>query len=332
MISDNIGNEVEAKSNKTEKVKKEGKNRTKKVKLKTIGKPKIEIFEEETDSVVFWDVVNKYYMLKSKYEKDFMKLKKGATTKVVPACVNCKRHVGTKFAKIIQSEVNYTRGRIFSIKCGDTLAPCSLNVHFMIPNITNFNKIFDNDYKGIEKFKRDIIGFKNDLIFDYQDEGTIMHFFEEAKEKLNNLLNNNQYSLDLFSSIQPEKEKIEELKTEERKFMDEYKTLSREYRTTGSKDILRESIHAYMQIKPISTQIREMSYIQNSVEEEDGEYKLIQKELPISYIETIDRVPVLSEKLKPFIFTSEIEKPEATSGPKKIFKKIVIVPATEAIE
>jgi hypothetical protein len=91
-----------------------------------------------------------------------------------------------------------------------------------------------------------------------------------------------------------------------------------------------------MQINPISKKIREMTYFQNTVEEKNGEYYLIQNELPIVFIETIDRIPVLSEKLQPFIASMDLDekkpkqKPKETTKPKKIFKKILIVPATEA--
>jgi len=323
---------------KTKKNREKSKTKTKK--LKTIGSPKIEIFEDEKDkdAFIFWDLVNKYYMLKNKYEKDYKNLQEKGTAKVIPACVNCKRHVGTKFLKIIGTEVNHTSGRLFVAKCGDSSAPCSLNINFVIPNITTFDYIFERDTNRIEKFKKNIIENKNDLIFDYQDEDVIMYMFSENKEKLNHLLNDNQYSLDLYSSILPKKEKISELKEEEKRYIDEYKILINDYTKTLNNDLLRDAMHAYMQIKPISEKIREMTYLQHSVEEKDGPYFLIQNELPIVFIETIDRIPVLSEKLQPFIANMDFnEKPKPkgskeASKPKKIFKKIMIIPATEAVD
>jgi len=323
-------------SMETKKNKEKPKSQTKK--LKTNGSPKIEIFEDEKDkdAFIFWDLVNKYYMLKNKYEKDYKKLQEKSNSKVVPACVNCKRHVGTKFSKIVATEVNHTNGRIFTAKCGDSSSPCSLNINFVIPNIHTFDNIFERDAFKIKQLKGVIIECKNDLMFNYEDEDKVMDFFSNKKGRLNQLLNDNQYSYDLYSSILPDKEKIIELKIEEKKCIDEYKALIDDYKKTSNNDLLRDAMHAYMQINPISKKIREMTYFQNTVEEKNGEYYLIQNELPIVFIETIDRIPVLSEKLQPFIASMDLDekkpkqKPKETTKPKKIFKKILIVPATEA--
>ena len=194
----------------------------------------------------------------------------------------------------------------------------------MLPNISNFNDIFNHDRKKIENYKIDTIFCKNDLIFQYVDEDSVMQRFDTIKERLNNLLNDNSYSLDIYLMIT----KPRELK-DQTSFINEYKRLMDEYNKTKSQSLLRDALQIYIsEILPRGKENMKNTYLYNNVENEDG-YRLVQKEVPNSILETIGRFPLMYEDLNTFIISQEETKEKKTQL-KKTSKKIMIIPATEA--
>jgi hypothetical protein len=353
------------KEKKDKKEKKEKKEQTKKIKspskAKTRKEPGLKKQEKEEEIKLksiqkqdtdinshFWEIVNNYYLLKNKYEKEIEKLTDGVkqnldekstkrdvilkenVKKLVPACVNCRRYVGSIF-KTINTELNGTRGRLFSLKCGDPVTPCALNISFMMPNIKNFDNIFEDDNRRIDILKSDIIICKNDLIFDYADEESIMKRFELLKRKLNKILNDNAYSLDFYTTI-TSKPDLPEMKKQHTKLIEEYKEMINQYNTTKNAGLLNDAIQFYIsEIKPLGKQIMNTCYPLNIVENEDETYKLVQNENPISSLEVIGRYPIVYEDLNEYIISNEeIKEPEKSF--KKLNKKIMIIPATEAEE
>lgn len=330
---------------KTLKSKPDKKNKTRKenkeeVKLKSLAKSSSQYVDMDLDKQNqrhYWELVDKYYQLKSKYEKDTKKLvdtikdpdnvkRKESVKQLVAPCVNCRRNVGSNF-NVTQTKMDHVSGRLYSLRCGDPVEPCSLHISFMLPNITNFNEIFNRDRRKIRNYKIDTIFCKNDLIFQYVDEDAVMHRFDVIKESLNNLLNDNSYSMDIYLMLT----KPPELK-DQTTFIDEYKRLMDEYKTTKSPNLLRDAIQIYIsEILPRGKENMKNTYLYNNVENEN-EYKLVQQELPLSNLETIGRFPLIYEDLNAFIISQE--KNQNPQNPqfqlKKTSKKIVIVPATEA--
>lgn len=317
---------------KTEKKNKTRKESLKEVKLKSISEDVIISDMERPNQRQYWELVDKYYQLKSKYEKETKKLVenlvkdvnlKENVKRLVPPCVNCRRNVGSIF-KVVCSKIDSTRGRIHSVRCGDPVTPCSLNISFMIPNINNFNNIFDLDRRRIKRCKIDIIFCKNDLIFQYINEDAVMQKFDIIKEKLNNLLNDNAYSLDMYSMVTTPQEIKDQTES-----ISEYKRLVDEYKKTNAHGFLRDAIQLYIsEIHPVGKQNMKNKYQQNNVETLD-EYRLIQKETSVSYLETIGRFPLIYEDLNPFIISHDESKGKEPYL-KKTSKKIIIIPATEA--
>jgi hypothetical protein len=326
--------------------------------------------QEEKTEVRYWEIVNNYFFLKNKYEKELEKLKDGLRRdeslkenmrRLVAPCVNCRRNVGSIF-KTTPSKINDTAGRVFSVKCGDVVTPCALNISFMIPNITNFNSVFEKDDRYIEMLKRDIIICKNDLIFNYADEEYIMNRFGSIKDKLNTLLNDNSYSLDVYSSL-TKKSDIDEMKKTQEDYINDYNKIINDYNKTKSPALIQDAMRLYIsEIRPLGKKILESSYSQNMVENDDGVYHLIQREVPISLLETIGRFPMIYENLDEYIISNHEEPVEKRAKEnvskdvevgdvevdevdevgdvgdsgyekdvlKKLNKKIMIIPATEA--
>jgi hypothetical protein len=301
------------------------------IKLKSASE-EIKINEpEKPNQNQYWELVNKYFQLKTKYEKETQKLitslEKDSKIKenikrLVTPCVNCRRNVGSLF-KTRRAQRDGTSGRVFSVKCGDPVDPCSLIISFLIPNLNDFNSIFKSDNFKIEKYKTEIISCKNDLVFQYADEEPIMERFAMLKEKLNHILNDNSYALDIYSTII----KKPELR-DQSVHIAEYNRLMNEYKKTKSQNLLQEAIQLYIsEIRPAGKKNMKITYSQNSVENND-EYRLIQKEIPPSHLEIIGRFPLIYEDLNIYIISNETDN--KTTQLKKTFKKIMIIPATEA--
>ncbi len=133
------------------------------------------IIEKERVNIEYKDALYKYFELKHKYDLGITKKKKDISKKQItnrekrremekykPACVSCKRPVGTIF--------KHTDGHYIAM-CGDSEKPCKLKIKLFNGAFMDLEKRLAMMLKNVEEMKERIIKYKLDTIFDYMGEG-----------------------------------------------------------------------------------------------------------------------------------------------------------------
>ena len=128
------------------------------------------------------DALIEYFKLKSKYEINILRTKrelwknsktkresKMKIAKMKPACINCKRPVGTIFSII---------DRKYIAKCGDDANPC-MNIILNASRFYSINYYINLFKTEVEELKDNIIKQKLDTIFNYINEVQSMKLFKE---------------------------------------------------------------------------------------------------------------------------------------------------------
>jgi hypothetical protein len=250
-----------------------------------------------------WNVLNKYYELKNKYQENLESLQQEMKEKKdtdfltrLPACVNCKNYVGMTFScKLHGVKGPFGQERLFSILCGAD-PPC-MKIEFGIPVIDTLDTLLEGIAGEIVHLKENIITCKNDLIFDYKSEEDAVDYFTKEKKKLNETLDINEFvmfSYDTFLKEDERKQDLHKLENDRDDFVQEYIGLLNDP-TKDKETRMQEAMHLYVHsIRPLDKEIRENKYRENVVERENDyddeeiiKYKLLQKSIPLSYKEMI---------------------------------------------
>jgi hypothetical protein len=249
----------------------------------------------------FKDALNTYYGLKSQYEKNMTKEKnkiintpglswrekRREFSRLKSKCINCKRPVGSIF-----KNRNAKDGERHLIAlCGDRTNPCPLNIDLNVGYVVNIFDFIQNDEKEIDKYKKEIIKEKNDLLFGYIDSEEAVKRFDELKENVSALMSSYEYTLEIYLNIINNKEKKEELKKKSAAFfleVDNFKKMISDYEKTQDVQYVSDAIELYINsILPTATQLRDLKYAYSAVEynEDDNTYSLIQKPITIEELE-----------------------------------------------
>lgn len=267
----------------------------------------------------FWNTVNRYYSLKREDDE-----------KDNPKCVICHGHGSSIFSIVTD------KNRKLKIEC-DNKNPCSIEI--ILPPFSLLTKELSSQYERIEFLQNKIIEIKNEFIFGYITEEETVDTFQQLKTDLNKSIVRSEHLFQLLVDIKPDEIKIDEHKKERRELILLYKSLITEYKTTKSPIHLEKAITVYKDITAKNKEIMKSTYLYNNVEQDDGKYKLIQRELPIDSIEMIDLELVKNVDLQKYIQSDttqnkpleeelmdpEIEpEPKVTEKPKKTRKQKLI--------
>jgi len=275
---------------------------------------------------VFWNTVNRYYSLKEEDDK-----------KDNPKCVICYQN-GNSIFSVVADE---NRKLIATCKNKN---PC--NIEIIIPPFKLLTKELGVQTQKIETLQNKIIEIKNEFIFGFTTEEQTVETFQQLKTNLNEAITKSEQLFELLVSIKPDETKINEYKKQRDELIALYKSSITEYKTTKSMITLERAIAIYKDILSKNDEIMKSTYIYNNVEEENGQYKLIQKELPIDFIEIVEgelvkniemnkyiqvdttrKKPVLDKSLILEEVEEEVEEEEESP---KI--KIKIIPETDILE
>ena len=142
--------------------------------------PKKELYTEDV-----LNAMNKYYKLKSDYEKKYKKTvknianndltslakKRRLISSIKPKCVKCKRDVGTIFSN---------KDRVLTAKCGDTITPCGLDIQIHRGSVMSESKAADYWQNEIENEKLNIIQTKLDFLFGFVSEEDLKNYYHHA--------------------------------------------------------------------------------------------------------------------------------------------------------
>ena len=131
----------------------------------------------------FFKLKREYEIKRSKMMKDAFKrepsrkLGKLAALSVKPACINCKRPVGTIFSNRETSK--------YTAICGDKGNPCNLNIKIYTGKTVNLQYILNVYQEEIADIKDSIIRQKLDTLFSYVSEEKSVELFKKELETYN---------------------------------------------------------------------------------------------------------------------------------------------------
>jgi len=221
----------------------------------------------------FIEGLNEYFRLKCKYEVKEKAMKTTAfknapnrkigklkASSVKAPCVNCKRAVGTVFAK---------KDNKYIALCGDKSAPCNLNIQI-------FNGYVDNQYYSLitlkeflDGSKEDIIIQKLDTLFNYVSKQKVAdHLFKQQLEKYTENSELYKLSLDNYNQIHNNMHRRELIvrKNEEiYEVMGDIRTILAEYAKTSDAEILKTAVQ--MQIDDLIPKIEHLRRLKYEVME-----------------------------------------------------------------
>lgn len=249
-----------------------------------------------------------YYKLKDQYDKTYdskkyaiisdntiassKKKEKIADLMQKRKCVVCKAAGGTIFTN---------ESRVLKAVCGSKSQPCGLNIEIARGKKGNIENLISKSYNKIENIKENIIKFKLDLLFRYISDQQLKQKFDEAKTELESELvkYEKMYNIHIDITSSPEKiDKLKEYNAELYVYVQQFKTIMKEYKTTGSIEVIKPGIEIYLNyIVPIAEKIRKTTYVYNGIEynENTNEFILIQQINNIKSSEiNIERPQVIS--------------------------------------
>lgn len=215
-----------------------------------------------------------YFRLKAAYERKERELKRAAfrreTTRKMGAkkarlvrapCIQCKRKVGTIFAK---------KNERYVAICGDKDHPCSLNMRVRAVHHFQLQELLQTYHEQIEdKHKPAIIRQKLDTLFGYMEEAAAVREFKHIMEEYSSenasykdLLGRYEIAHGLSKTDQIRKKQAEVYEIQEG-----MKIMLAEYAKTGNREILRTI--AETQKRDLEPEIQNLRMLKYGVMEMD---------------------------------------------------------------
>jgi hypothetical protein len=239
--------------------------------------------------------INKYYILKKKYEDTVTKEKKNILKndslstadkrirlkEMSFKCINCKKKGGTIFTN---------DNNILKAVCG-TSTPCDLAIEINKGKILQLREILDMDSNYIDGLKADIISVKLNYLFKFIDQSEALIAFDTITQQLSDRAIFQQTFIKKYNDIVDNKNKESQLKTYISKLnleIDNIKKLNKLYQSDKKDSILQTILENYTGlIQPLLDEIRELkySYLTIEVDEKQNMNYFIAEPYTISQIE-----------------------------------------------
>ena len=252
-----------------------------------------------------YEAINEFYKMKDKYETAYkekyinplikakntsQKEKRIAFSKLPkPECINCKRNVGTVFS-IKHNSSDFLRK--YTAKCGDANEPCPLNINLHKGTHFTFETEINQNADYIDKYKKNIIKEKYDMMFGYVAEETAIGNFEQLSIELKEMTNLTGGIIEKNILVNDNPEKAELLKRSIDIFGKEYilqfKRMMKEYDESGNEQLANEAVNFYKnEMLPRLKEIQELKYEINVVEydPEDLMFSLRQRKNSLQSLE-----------------------------------------------
>ena len=207
----------------------------------------------------YHEAVMNYYDLKRKYDKREQR-RRSRDLAPLNRCISCKKSGGTLFT--IQKNV-------IKAICG-AKKKCKLHIEIELAKYKNMSEEIETIGKYLENLMQEIIQTKLDLIFGFKNDNK----FNALKK---NYEKQNEYLINLKKKL--EKDHFEsEGRKELNQFIDEYKSIIKEYMSNQNSKLLSEALDLYLEkIIPIQEQIRKETYTNMSIERDNKKYILMQE-------------------------------------------------------
>lgn len=218
-------------------------------------------------------------------------LKKSLLKGTKPKCVNCKRNVGTIFSNSYNLE---NKSRVLIAKCGDTEAPCELNIELLLNPVYLLDEQVRLDKKELSLNQDKIIRTKNDLLFGYLPEEEALNFFETITSEIETNTKNVELNLYKFLNIThntKQMEKIKELKHQFYENIKEFKEfISNFEKDKNLKHIQNANEYYEHNILPTIKELTQLKYAYSEIDHniDTNKKSLIQKEYTVDMIENVN--------------------------------------------
>jgi hypothetical protein len=167
------------------------------------------------------------------------KLGRTAVLSVKPACIHCKRPVGTIFSNRIDNK--------YTILCGDNENPCKLNVQIFNGGGTYFEDLLYTFRDHLDEIKVRIIRQKLDTIFSYVSEEKSIELFKKELQTYNSDSNIYKELLDVYTDYYHNKQNKEKaIKKNQIIFglNEKVQLLMEEYEQTQNPELYKEQCEA----------------------------------------------------------------------------------------
>jgi len=252
----------------------------------------------------FMKALEKYYKLKNIYDTKYNKHKKlirdndafslKKKQKLIkaykPACIKCKRNVGTIFSN---------SRRILRVMCGDTITPCALNIQLNKGNIINEIKTLEYWENEMKEDKFNMIITKLNFLFQFVERDASLTKFEEYKSLLNDTLSEYTSTIDILTDTE---ETTSDIKNANQSLNGHMKTMQEtinKFKDTNDNQLIKDTIEIYIgNVLPLLEIIKKLNYkvYKINYDEDNETYNLIKQRNTISSIErTLDDNPKIIE-------------------------------------
>ena len=252
----------------------------------------------------FMKALEKYYKLKNIYDTKYNKHKKlirdndafslKKKQKLIkaykPACIKCKRNVGTIFSN---------SRRILRVMCGDTITPCALNIQLNKGNIINEIKTLEYWENEMKDDKFNMIITKLNFLFQFVERDASLTKFEEYKSLLNDTLSEYTSTIDILTDTE---ETTSDIKNANQSLNGHMKTMQEtinKFKDTNDNQLIKDTIEIYIgNVLPLLEIIKKLNYkvYKINYDEDNETYNLIKQRNTISSIErTLDDNPKIIE-------------------------------------
>jgi hypothetical protein len=242
--------------------------------------------KEVRSKIAYMDGLDAFYKMKSKYETDLLKRRRGEVAKkrarIRGKCVSCKRPVGTIFSVNIKGHAAI---------CGDRDNPCGLNIKLIRGNSVMNEELLKVMKADNDKAKERIIKLKLDTLFNYLPEGKSAELFKKELESFNDSnvlymaaqkrhdeLYNNPHKREL---IMKKMEQVHEMKRR-------MKATLEEYEKTENRVLLKSAVEIYInELTPEMSNLGRLRYDICEMEEGETADTLYQSEVALAKMEYV---------------------------------------------
>ena len=242
--------------------------------------------KEVRSKIAYMDGLDAFYKMKSKYETDLLKRRRGEVAKkrarIRGKCVSCKRPVGTIFSVNVKGHAAI---------CGDRDNPCGLNIKLIRGNSVMNEELLKVMKADNDKAKERIIKLKLDTLFNYLPEGKSAELFKKELESFNDSnvlymaaqkrhdeLYNNPHKHEL---IVKKMEQVHEMKRR-------MKATLEEYEKTENRVLLKSAVEIYInELTPEMSNLGRLRYDICEMEEGEETDTLYQSEVALAKMEYV---------------------------------------------
>lgn len=197
--------------------------------------------------------------------------KRAMFLKLKPQCLFCK-HPSTKGMIFSIKHVETADGegcRRFLAKCGDIVNPCPFIIELQIADDYSIADLLISVRKQIEDSKKNIINYKNKLLFDLVTSDQALQVFDYEKEFISQITETYEMYLNAWNNKTNNADKQterQETSVAVQEHIQQIKECVRRWNESGDDQNLRTAATIYAKtLQPLLDKLRSLKYAENSI-------------------------------------------------------------------